>query len=440
MKIRLFTKVACLLAGLVVSQFVHAVQVQGLRMWSSADSTRVVFDISASVDHNVFVLHNPERVVIDLHNTHLTRDWGQLDYSHSLVKSIRSAEHDGHDLRVVLDMKTAVKPKSFVLKPTQGYGHRLVLDLDQQSNAPVATAAPARQATLDVHGQPARSVIIAIDAGHGGEDPGAIGPHGTREKDVVLRISDKLEQLIAQQWGMTPIMIRDGDYYVSLRGRMRKARQDKADLFVSIHADAVRNHRAHGASVFALSQRGASSEAARWLAASQNSADLIGGVSLDDKSDLLASVLLDLSQNATLAARNGVAQKVLSEFKHVGPLHKGEVEHAGFVVLKSPDVPSILVETGFISNRREEARLRDARYQERIAQAVFEGIRRYFRQNPPPGTLLAKAEHGYRIRHGDTLAEIAQRFQVTPVSLKSLNQLSDNALQVGRVLRIPILR
>ena len=345
--------------------------------------------------------------------------------------------HDGHDLRVVLDMKTAVNPKSFMLKPTEGYGNRLVLDLDQ---AKVAVAKPIRPIKSNAPGHLARPVIVAIDAGHGGEDPGAIGPRGTREKDVVLQISHKLQRLIEQQWGMTPIMIRDGDYYVSLRGRMKKARQYKADLFVSIHADAVRNGHAHGASVFVLSQKGASSEAARWLAASQNNSDLIGGVSLDDKDDLLASVLLDLSQNATLAASIDVAQKVLSQFRHVGSLHKDDVEHAGFVVLKSPDVPSILVETGFISNRREESRLSNNNYQGRIARAVFEGVRRYFRQNPPPGSLLANARDEYRIRHGDTLAALAQRFQVSQLSLKSLNQLSSDVLQVGQVLRIPALR
>jgi N-acetylmuramoyl-L-alanine amidase len=437
-KIRFIIRTIGVLAGLAVAGLAHAVQVQGLRMWSSADSTRVVFDINAPVEHNVFVLHNPDRVVIDLHNTHVTRNWGKLDFSHSLVKDIRSARRNGKDLRVVLDMKIEVKPKSFMLKPTQGYGHRLVLDLDR-GNVPVP--APMHKSTSTKKSQPVRPVVIAIDAGHGGEDPGATGKRGTREKDVVLQISHRLERLIRHEWGMTPVMIRDGDYYVSLRGRMKKARQHKADLFVSIHADAARSGQAHGASVFVLSQRGASSEAARWLAASQNNADLIGGVSLDDKDDLLASVLLDLSQNATIAASSDVAQKVLSEFRHVGSLHKGKVEHAGFVVLKSPDVPSILVETGFISNRREEARLRNRHYQGRIARAVFNGVRRYFQQNPPPGTLLARAGHQrYRIRHGDTLSDIAQRFQVSQLSLKSLNKLSSDVLQVGQVLRIPELR
>lgn len=412
-------------------------------MWSSPDSTRLVFDTNAPLDHSVLVLRNPDRVVIDLKNTRAEQLQENLDFSQSHILRIRSAPRDDSDLRVVLDMKVPVNPKSFVLNPTQGYGHRLVLDLDQiqtQDSMPVVKTV---QSTI---GTDSRPVVIAIDAGHGGEDPGAIGPHGTHEKLVVLQIARKLQSLVQQETGMSAVMIRDGDYYVSLRGRMQKARALKADLFVSIHADAVRNGHARGASVYVLSEKGASSEAARWLAASQNDSDLIGGVSLDDKDDLLASVLLDLSQNATIAASTDVADKILSEIRHVGKLHKMDVERAAFMVLKSPDIPSILVETGFISNRKEEGFLRDGNFQTRIARALLKGIRKYFKDNPPPGTLLAlNNSHApspveYQIKQGDTLASIAREYSVSLPNLRSLNRLSSDVLRVGQILRIPSLQ
>ena len=436
-----------LLAVLVLLLFTttsFATQVNTMRMWSSPESTRVVFDINAPVEHSILTLSNPSRIVIDMKNTRLSNDAGKLNFRNSHIRNIRTATRNRSDLRVVLDMKTAVNPKSFVLPPTQGYGHRLVVDLEQSNHRPKSrTVQTVKQHT----GPKARPVVIAIDAGHGGEDPGAIGKGGTHEKDVVLQISRKLRDLIRKEEGMTPVMIRGGDYYVSLRGRMKKAREAKADLFISIHADAVRSGKARGASVYILSQSGASSEAAHWLAASQNESDLIGGVSLDDKDDMLASVLLDLSQNATLAASTNVAKNVLKEIKHVGKIHKRHVGKAGFMVLKSPDIPSILVETGFISNRKEEQRLRDKKFQANIARAVLKGVRKYFRQNPPPGTLLAlnsqpkpssvTASSRYKIKRGDTLASIAKRFQVSLPSLRSMNRLRSDVLRVGQVLRVP---
>ncbi|MGD8569741.1 MAG: N-acetylmuramoyl-L-alanine amidase [Gammaproteobacteria bacterium] len=429
-----------LLLLLIFPVLVQATRIEGVRMWSGPDGTRVVFDINRRVEPNVFVLKDPDRVVIDLENTAFAEPVTALDYNESLVSGIRSATHNQHDLRIVLDMKSAVMPNSFILNPTSRYGHRLVVDLEplHPASASPIQQAPERTTTPAAVPPRGRKVVVALDAGHGGEDPGAIGRRGSREKDIVLAIARKLYALLQNQDGITPVMIRDGDYYVSLRGRIRKARRQKADLFVSIHADAFRNGRAKGSSVYVLSQKGASSEAARWLAASENNADLIGGVSLDDKDDVLASVLLDLSQNATLADSINVGQKVLGELKRVGSVHKSHVEHAGFVVLKSPDVPSILVETGFISNWREEKLLRSRRHQQRIAQALFKGIRHYLITNPPAGSQLAmQRKRRHQVVTGDTLSSIARQYRISTHRLKAVNGLSGDTIKVGHTLIIP---
>ncbi|WP_455222891.1 N-acetylmuramoyl-L-alanine amidase [Kaarinaea lacus] len=416
----------------------QATQVNGVRMWSSPEGTRVVFDVDRKVEHNVFVLKNPDRVVIDLAQTTFTSPVTSLDYSESLVKGIRTGIHDKNNLRVVLDMKSHVVPKTFLLNPTKQYGYRLVVDLDSIGATSVSPAPdPVSNSSLPAQG---RDIVVAIDAGHGGEDPGAIGRRGTREKDVALSIARKLEALLRQEKGIRPVLIRSGDYYISLRGRIRKARAHKADLFISIHADAFRNGRAQGSSVYVLSQRGASSEAARWLAASENDADLIGGVSLDDKDDLLASVLLDLSQNATLAASMDVGERILGQLKRVGHVHKRQIEHAGFVVLKAPDVPSILVETGFISNRQEENQLRSHRHQQRIAKALVQGIKQYFNDNPPADTVLASAgKRQHLVAEGDTLSSIARRYRISPHQLQSANGLSSDKIKAGHTLIIPVV-
>lgn len=414
--------------------------VKAVRMWAGPDSTRVVFDVDRRLEHNVFVLKNPNRVVIDLEKTSFNKPVGDLDYRNSLVRGIRTGVQPDSGLRVVLDLKSAAKPKSFLLNPTGQYGYRLVVDLEplsQPSIAPSKKDLPVT-ASMPVFG---RDAIVAIDAGHGGDDPGAVGKRGTREKDVVLSIARRLEKLLKAQKGVKPVMIRTGDYYVSLRGRIRKARQLKADLFVSIHADAFINGRAKGASVYVLSKKGASSEAARWLAASENNADLIGGVSLDDKDDLLASVLLDLSQNATQAASMDIGSKVLKELDKAGEVHKRHVEHAGFVVLKSPDIPSLLIETGFISNRQEENLLRSPRHQQRVASAIHKGIKRYFNENPPSGTILASQSSDNSLQHrvakGETLTSIAKRYQVSLQNIRKVNGLSNDKIKIGYTLIIP---
>lgn len=412
----------------------QSAQVQGVRMWPAPDNTRLVFDVSSPVEHTVFVLSNPDRLVIDIKNAGLVGDIDQLDYSGSLLKGIRTGVRDGRHLRVVLDLKEPVRPKSFVLRPNEEYGNRLVVDLHKSDTS---SSQPTRS-VQDLSSGKARDVIIAVDAGHGGEDPGALGPSRTREKDVVLAIARKLSSLIEKEYGMRPVMIRDGDYYISLDQRVEKARKHRADLFVSIHADAFPDRRARGASVYTLSRRGASSEHARLLAEKENSSDLIGGVSLDDKDDLLAAVLLDLSQTATNEASVDVASRVLGRLKKVARLHRRDVEHAGFRVLKSPDLPSILVETAFISNPTEERQLRSSAHQEAVAKAIMEGVRAYFHNNAPPGTIIAERDQKeHVISRGDTLSGIASRYRVSVDSLRSLNGLKSNILKTGDILLIP---
>ena len=412
-----------------------ALQVQGARLWAAPDSTRVVFDVTGPVEHRLFTLKNPDRLVIDLSNAGIDSKVREAQTRGGIVKSLRSGPRNKKDLRLVLDLKGAVKPKSFVLKPNEQYGHRLVIDLFE--SGPVAKSAPKKIHTAS---KPAklRDLVIAIDAGHGGEDSGARGKRGTHEKDVALAIARRLAKLVEKEPGMRAVLIRDGDYYIGLRKRIEKARKHRADLLISIHADAFRDRRVQGSSVFVISRHGASSEMARWLAARENAADLVGGVSLDDKDDLLAEVLLDLAQTATLEASDEVANKVLAEMKRLGKVHKKRVQHAGFVVLKSPDIPSLLIETAYISNPTEEKKLKSARHQQKVADAIMKGLRSYFTANPPPGTLVAQSSsRRHVIRRGDTLSHIAQTYGVSMSSLRATNKLTNDRLLVGKVLAIP---
>jgi N-acetylmuramoyl-L-alanine amidase len=417
-----------------------AATVNGVRMWAGPDNTRLVFDISDPIDHKVFMLRKPNRIVVDMKNTRLRSQSAGLDFSDGLVTDLRSGERNGNDLRMVLDLKGKVRPKSFLLKPTRQYGHRLVIDLQDVRSK--KSRKIKRQVSPNLKGA-ARDVIVAIDAGHGGDDPGATGRRGTREKDVVLAIARQLEQLIKNERGMRPVMIRRGDYFVGLKDRRKKARELKADLFISIHADAFRNGRARGTSVYVLSQGSASSKAAKWLAENENNSDLIGGVSLGDKDDLLGSVLLDLSRNASIAASLDVGGKVLQQLKVIGRVHKNRVEQAGFAVLKAPDIPSILVETGYISNKYEENNLRSKKHQHKLARAMLGGVRSYFRHNrhnAPPGTLLARADRKHTIRRGETLSGIASKYQISQRTLRSTNRLASNTvLKIGQTLRIPVM-
>ena len=359
----------------------ESVRLKNIRVWAAPDNTRVVFDVDSQVRHKLDVLSDPHRVVIDLQNTEPFAQFPQPPLRNGHVQVMRHGQHGGF-LRVVLDLKQQALAKSFLLAPNKHYGHRLVVDVydAERQQAVINEKTPASGF---------RDIVVAVDAGHGGEDPGAIGPAGTHEKTVVLQIARKLVEAINRERGMRAVLTRTGDYYLPLRKRIELARRHKADLFISIHADAFTNRRVSGSSVYVLSNRGASSEHARWLAERENASDLIGGVSLDDKDSLLASVLLDLSQTASLEASIDVAEEVLAGLKKVGKVHKPGVESAGFAVLKSPDIPSLLVETAFISNPQEEKRLRTSAYQHKLAQALATGVKRYFEDNAPNGTLLA---------------------------------------------------
>lgn len=355
-------------------------RITGLRTAADEDRARIVFDVGRAVEHEIFTLSDPPRVVLDIRDVRVAEALPERLPESGLVRRIRSAPRNGDDLRVVLDLTRPAQPKSFALEPAADYGHRLVVDLVDQKRA-TASQESERQAT-----RAQRDLVIAIDAGHGGRDPGAVGPGGTREKEIVLSVARRLRHLLERTPGLEPVMTRDSDVYLSLRERMRRAREAEADLFVSIHADAFRDPRARGSSVYALSMNGASSEAAKWLANRENSADLVGGVSLGGKDEMVASVLLDLSQTATIESSLSVGEQVLAELGQVNRLHKHSVQQAGFVVLKSPDIPSILVETAFISNPAEAKKLRSAQHQQQLAMAVRDGIKAYFRERAPQGT------------------------------------------------------
>ena len=422
-----------LLICLAPSAWAAPVQVTNMRIWAAPDNTRVVLDMSGPAAHTVTMLTDPFRAVIDVQGAQLKGKPGaEPQTTDRYLQDIRTGEH-GQDLRVVLDLKKFARTKTFLLPPNDRYGNRLVIDLFD--NEPEASATPAvMDETPDSR---PRDVIIAIDAGHGGEDPGATGPSGTHEKDVVLRLAKELAHKVDRQRGMRAVLIRKGDYYLGLRQRIVKAREAKADMFISLHADSFRDPRVRGSSVYVLSQRGASSEHARWLAEQENASDLIGGVSLDNKDNVLASVLLDLSQTASLEASIDVADRVLHDLDKVGNLHKSRVESAAFAVLKSPDIPSILVETAYISNPGEENRLLSRRYREKLAGAILQGIRSYFHDRPPAGTLLAVHQRTHVISRGDTLSGIAQQYQVSLESLRDSNSLNGDVIRVGQVLTIP---
>ena len=418
---------------ILLPNILAAAEVRGLRMWPAPDNTRLVFDLSAPAEHSLFTLRNPDRIVIDLKNTKVSGTLPSATYNESRIKGLRYAKRGDNGLRVVLDLKNAVKPKSFVLKPYGAFGHRLVVDLfDAEKTKKVVVKRPVYKTRKH-----ARDLIIAIDAGHGGEDPGAIGQRGTREKDVVLKIAKELEKLVKRERGMKPLMIRKGDYYIGLKQRVKKAQVAQADLFISIHADAFKNGKARGTSVFILSERGASSDLASYLADSENSADLNGGVS-STNDDLLNMVLADMVKNSTLEDSHQIASKVLAGLKGVNRLHKKTVEQAGFAVLKAGR-PAILVETAFISNRSEERKLRTRKHQRALAKAIFKGTRAYFRSNPVPGTLLALHDRKHRIARGETLSGIAQRYQVTLASIRGANNLRNDNLYIGKTLRIPAI-
>lgn len=378
------------------------------RLWPAEEYTRVIFESSTPIEHQLVMLRNPDRLVLDLARIAPSRALDELPShvqpSDPYIAAIRVGHPSDGFLRVVLDLKTEVHAQAFSLSPVAEYGYRLVIDLyplvaldplmallaqdgfdgDVESTPPRPSSAPSKDARKrDVPASPRRRITIALDPGHGGEDPGAIGRRGTCEKNVVLAIARKLSRVLETDRSMRVMLTRNDDFYVPLAERVRKARRVQADLFVSIHADAFRDASARGSSVFALSEHGATSAAARWLARNENAADLIGGVNLDVKDPTLARTLLDLSQTAQISDSLKVGQDVLDIIGTHNVLHKSTVEQAGFAVLKAPDIPSILIETAFISNPDEELKLRNAREQQRFADSIADGIHRYFAQSPP---------------------------------------------------------
>ena len=394
-------------------------------MWPAQEYTRVTLESARPVKHLFFAVSNPERLVVDLEGVDLTEELkalpAKVGESDPYIQAVRVAVNRPNVVRIVFDLRTEVKPSVFPLPPAGEYKHRLVLDIHPAKPAdpllalvqrpdPIGeiTGAESRTAEVEVPALPVlkvpaapaaaptavakapaakpkvdRLVIVAIDAGHGGEDPGARGRHGTREKDVTLAIARRLKSAIDKEPNMRAVLVRDGDYFIPLAQRVSKARRVNADLFVSVHADAWVRPDARGSSVFALSEKGATSTAARMLAQKENQSDLIGGVNLGVRDPVLARTLLDLSLTATINDSLKLGRHVLAELGDVNDLHKHSVEQAGFAVLKAPDVPSILVETAFISNPEEEKRLKDSGYQEKMAAAILGGIKRYLAQNPP---------------------------------------------------------
>jgi N-acetylmuramoyl-L-alanine amidase len=430
-------RAAGLLALLLLGRAAAAATVNGIRLWSGPDGTRAVFELTGPVEHRVFALADPDRIVIDLPNT-ATASTLALPDARGSVTAVRVAPRAGGELRVVLELNGAARPKTFVLAPTDQYGHRLVVDLADTDATPVVKRAAAPP-------QRGRDVVVAIDAGHGGEDPGASGRAGVQEKDVVLAIARRVAEEINATPGMRAVLTRSGDYFVPLRKRMELAHQAQADFFMSIHADSYRDRDAKGATVYVLSERAASDEQAQLLAQRENASDLIGGISLGDKDQLLARVLIDLSQSAAMSASTAAGQRLIRRMSAVTSMRRVQVQQAPFLVLKSPDIPSVLVETAYISNPREEAALRSAAYQSTLAVALRQGIVDYFTANPPQGSYFAAPSQAggksepvrHVITRGETLSTIAERYRVSSASIRRSNSLKTDVVRVGQVLMIP---
>lgn len=443
---RAFLVVAALwIAGIAAAA---GATVQNVRLWDAPDHSRLVFDLSQPLEHRVLVLQNPPRVVIDLERTRLQGTLPAVEPGSPLVTSLRAAQFDADTLRIVLDLKKETNPRAFALPPAGPYGHRLVIDLYSADSAREAenNGTTARRSGLRAETKAPREIVIAIDAGHGGEDPGAIGRrYRTREKDVTLAVARELARLVAATPGMRPVLTRDGDYYVGLAQRYRKAEALRADVFVSIHADAVPGRDANGSSVYALSERGASSVLAKLLSDRENLADLIGGVDVNVRDDYLHKTMADLYQTKTIEYSLQMGQDVLSELRHVGPIHLTKVNQAAFMVLKSPKIPSVLVETAFISNPTEEKKLRTRDFQQALARGIFAGVKRYLARSAPlTPTVVANAasERGtanpneHVVRPGETLAAIARQHNIHIEALRFLNNLGEKDPPVGARLRL----
>lgn len=423
--------------SLAVWQIACAEEIERVRIWADAQRTRVVLDLSGPAEHRLFSLADPQRIVVDLPDTRIRPNLPALP-AEGLVRRIRTGQRPNATSRVVFDVAAQVVTQSFLLPPQGDAGHRLVIDLSPQRERRASIRAPS---AADSRG---RDLVIAIDAGHGGKDPGASGRSGAIEKNVVMQIARRLAAQINAQPGFEPLLIRDDDTFVSLQERTQRARSASADFFVSIHADAFSDSRARGATVYVLSEKGASDEAGRRLAERENGADLIGGVSLADQAVDIAPVILDITQTASLSASIAAAEDIISQLGTVTRLRKRNVQQAGFVVLKAPDIPSVLIETAYLSNPSEEAALRSGEHQAKLARALGAGIVNYFFDNPPPGTYLAmnpdlrpREPMRHAVARGETLSGIAERYRISLTRLKSSNALKSDRIRIGQVLTIP---
>ena len=409
-----------------------------IRISSSNDDSRIVIDLHEKSSSNIFSLENPDRLVIDLKNTKLKKGFKLSTYPRENIINIRFSEGNGSQLRLVIDLSSTFKYSYFNLPKGTLYDHRLVVDL-KSNDSPIKNNSAQ-------HSVAERKVVVVIDPGHGGKDPGAIGPSKIYESNVVLAISLRLAEYINRTTDMKAVLTRDDDTFIVLRDRMKMGRESKADLFLSIHADALDNPRVKGASVYTLSLKGASDEAARVFAERENAYSSISEVAISNMDKDAVSLLTDLSQNFSMKASKEAAGIILNELSKVGSIRKKKVQEAGFAVLKSPDVPSVLIETTYISNPNEEARLNSRSYQDKLARAIFDGTRQYFFINPPKNTILAnRIKSGsrvisYRVKRGDTLSEIAELYGIRLSTLKSFNGISGNMIRINQTLQIPIYK
>jgi N-acetylmuramoyl-L-alanine amidase len=433
---------ALIISLITVNTLQAAESVKSVRFWQAPDSTRIVFDLSGPVSHQAFLLVNPTRLVVDISNSNIGINLDKVDANSSLIKKVRSSKPPKSGVsRVVFELNQSVSVNSFVLKPYQQYGDRLVVDLTNKNSQSQKVESYSINKKLSTN----RNVIIAVDAGHGGEDPGALGPKGTLEKHVTLAIAKKLVSKINAMRGYEAFLTRTGDYFLKLRKRTGIARTKKADLFVSVHADGFHSPKPRGASVWVLSESGSKSEIGRWLLQSEKSSELLGGVeavSLQGKDKDVTKILLDLSMDYSIGASFDIAADIHRKlYKVVPKMHKKFVEQEAFAVLKNPDIPSVLVEAAFISNPKEEKLLKSAKYQSTLAKAIGDGIKQYFTKNPPEGSYLALLADNkpirYVVRRGDTLSDIATRHNTTISAIKKANKMRSNVVRLGATLLIP---
>ena len=425
--------VATMSAVPFVAKAAAATNVKDIRLSSHDGYLRLVFDLDKSVDHSIFTLNKPERIVLDLKNTKMVHGMVDRVGANSMIRRIRSGVQNNDDLRVVFDLQHEVKPRSFILGPSAKSGHRLVLDLHTEKvNAAVTKKTEPTKKKL-------RDVIIAIDAGHGGKDPGATGKKGTKEKTVTLQMAQRLQKQINQQKGMKAVLTRQNDRYMRLRDRIHKARDYHADMMISLHADSFPDPRARGSSVYALSVDGASSETAKLLAEKENAADMLfGDVNLAVEDEMVKEVLFDLSLTGNIQSSLDIGDEILLQIKHVNRVHKKQVQQAGFAVLKAPNIPSVLLEAAFISNPREEKNLKSSAHQKKVANAVSKGVANYFARKAPPGTWLSASAAEYKVKSGDTLGSIAKKYKTSIENLRARNAMYTSNLNAGQVLKIPV--